>query len=111
MKNENNYIIKGGEEGKKRLGLLSEILETYTRSFIKSVVNLKGKRFLDVGSGGGHVSLMASDMVGQEGQVTAIDFDAEIIKLAAGDAKELGIEFSKELTARAGTVLENGQVK
>jgi ubiquinone/menaquinone biosynthesis C-methylase UbiE len=92
MKNENNYIIKGGEEGKKRLGLLSEILETYTRSFIKSVVNLKGKRFLDVGSGGGHVSLMASDMVGQEGQVTAIDFDAEIIKLAAGDAKELGIE-------------------
>jgi ubiquinone/menaquinone biosynthesis C-methylase UbiE len=92
MKNENNYIIKGGEEGKKRLGLLSEILETHSRSFIESVVNLKGKRFLDVGSGGGHVSLMASDMVGRDGQITAIDFDAEIIRLAAEDAKGKGVE-------------------
>jgi ubiquinone/menaquinone biosynthesis C-methylase UbiE len=92
MKNENNYIIKGGEEGKKRLGLLSKILETESRSFIESVISLKGKRFLDIGSGGGHVSLMASDMVGREGHITAIDFDEEIIRLATEDARGMGIE-------------------
>jgi hypothetical protein len=59
----NNYIIQGGEEGKKRLSVLSEILEASTRSLIQSQIELEGKRFLDVGSGGGHVSLMASDLL------------------------------------------------
>jgi ubiquinone/menaquinone biosynthesis C-methylase UbiE len=83
----NNYIIQGGEEGKQRLGVLSEILETSTRSLIQSQIELEGKRFLDVGSGGGHVSLMASELVGDHGHVTAIDFDNEITRLARIDAE------------------------
>jgi ubiquinone/menaquinone biosynthesis C-methylase UbiE len=87
----NNYIIQGGEEGKKRLGVLSEILETSTRSLIQSQIELGGKRFLDVGSGGGHVSLMASELVGVHGHVTAIDFDNEITRLARIDAETKNI--------------------
>jgi ubiquinone/menaquinone biosynthesis C-methylase UbiE len=87
----NNYIIQGGEEGKKRLGVLSEILEASTRSLIQAQIALEGKRFLDVGSGGGHVSLMASELVGPHGHVTAIDFDNEITRLARLDAEAKNI--------------------
>ena len=88
----NNYIIAGGEEGKKRLGVLADVLKTYTRSLIESVGSPSGKRFLDIGSGGGHVSLMMSELAGPEGHVTAVDFDQDIIRLATEDAKEMGVK-------------------
>lgn len=92
MESGNQYIIKGGEEGKSRLNVLADVLKSSTRQLLESVGDLNGKRLLDVGCGGGHVSLLASQLVGPEGHVTAIDFDQEIIRLAAADAKESGIE-------------------
>lgn len=92
MEARNQYIIKGGEEGKSRLNVLSDVLKSYTQSLLQSAGNLNGKRFLDIGSGGGHVSLMMSELAGPEGHVTAIDFDQEIIRLATEDANELGIQ-------------------
>lgn len=91
MQSSNHYIIKGGEEGKSRLNVLAEVLRSSTRSLLESAGDLKGKRFLDVGSGGGHVSLLAAELVGPEGHVTAIDFDPVIIGLAEKDAEQLGI--------------------
>ncbi|MFM9027833.1 MAG: methyltransferase domain-containing protein [Bacteroidota bacterium] len=92
METRNNYIIQGGEEGKSRLNVLSDVLKSTTRSLLESVGKLSGKRLLDIGSGGGHVSLMMSELVGPKGFVTAIDFDQEIIRLSVADAKALGIE-------------------
>lgn len=91
MKAGNQYIIKGGEEGKSRLSVLADVLKSSTRALLESAGDLTGKRFLDVGSGGGHVSLLASELVGPEGCVTAIDFDQVIVGLAEKDAEELGI--------------------
>jgi 2-polyprenyl-3-methyl-5-hydroxy-6-metoxy-1,4-benzoquinol methylase len=91
MKARDQYIIKGGEEGKRRLQVLADVLKPSTQLLLESTGELRGKRFLDVGSGGGHVSLLASEMVGEQGLVTAIDFDQEIVSLAAKDAQELGI--------------------
>lgn len=92
MEEENKYIIKGGEEGKKRLDVIAEILNGHTKQLIEIDSSIEGKRFLDVGSGGGSVSLMASHMVGAKGSVTAIDFDNEIIELSKADAKSLNVE-------------------
>ena len=75
METDNHYIIKGGEEGKKRLNVLANVLESHTRSLINSAGDMAGRSFLDVGCGGGNVSLMAADLVGKEGHVTAVDFD------------------------------------
>ena len=41
---------------------------------------------LDVGCGGGHVTLLMASMVGPEGKVTGTDTDEEIIELAQEDA-------------------------
>jgi len=87
----NDYIISGGQEGKKRLNVLSEILKDHTRALLETDGSISGNRMLDLGCGGGNVALMAARMVGPEGAVTAIDFDTEIIALARQDASEAGI--------------------
>lgn len=91
MQKENSYIIEGGFEGKKRLEVLAELLNASTHAFLASRGPLSDKRFLDVGSGGGSVSVMVSGMVGPQGHVTAIDFDQDIIDLCIADARHLKI--------------------
>jgi ubiquinone/menaquinone biosynthesis C-methylase UbiE len=89
---ENDYIISGGQEGKSRLNVLSDILSSYTKTLLEKDGPISGKTFLDVGCGGGNVSLMAARMVGETGSVTGIDFDKEIISLAQKDAVKEGIK-------------------
>lgn len=88
---ENEYIIKGGEEGKKRLAILAEILHEYTKAFIEADGKIDGKKFLDLGCGGGDIALMAAQMLGTEGSVVAIDRDKEIVALAKTDAEFQGV--------------------
>lgn len=87
----NPYIIERGAEGKKRLNVLADILNPYSRQLIESEGSIVGKNFFDVGCGGGNVSLMAAQMVGATGTVLAVDFDEEIVQLAASDAQEIGL--------------------
>ena len=42
---------------------------------------------LDVGCGGGHVSLLMASMIGPAGKVVGTDTDKEIIELAKEDAE------------------------
>ncbi len=87
----NNYIIEGGKEGKKRLDVMAEILNTDTLKLITGNEDLSGKSFLDLGCGGGNLALEVAGLVGENGHVTAIDFDAEIIRLAQADADRKAI--------------------
>lgn len=87
----NNYIIEGGAEGKKRLEVIASILNGHTKQLLEGIATLDGKHFLDVGCGGGSVSLMVAQLAGANGNVTGIDFDNEIIKLAEKDATDKGI--------------------
>ena len=88
---ENEYIISGGQEGKNRLKLLADILKASTKSLLEADGSVLGKKILDVGCRGGDVSIMAAQMVGENGCITGLDFDNEIIKLAQQDAREQGI--------------------
>jgi ubiquinone/menaquinone biosynthesis C-methylase UbiE len=85
---DTGYIISGGTEGKTRLNVLSDVLKDDTSSLIEQTGPVTGKKFLDLGCGGGNVSLMVAKMVGETGHVTAIDFDEKIIALAQKDATE-----------------------
>jgi len=49
-----------------------------------------GERVLDVGSGAGTDSLVASQMVGPEGQVAGVDMTPEMVAKARGAAAEMG---------------------
>lgn len=91
MKTTGTYIITGGEEGKKRLGTLSEVLYPYELSLLQQQGLTQGMSFLDAGCGGGHVSLMVAGMVGDAGRVTGVDFDKDIIELDRKEAIERGV--------------------
>ncbi len=92
MKEEKNaYIITGGEEGKKRLKILAEVLSSTTKSLFEITGPLTGKKILDVGCGGGDVSIMLARMVGNNGSITGLDFDKEIVNLAQEDAINEGV--------------------
>lgn len=87
QKNDHDYIISGGQQGKSRLDVLSHILHDHTRLLLEQHGVAKGASFLDVGCGGGNVAAMVADMVGSHGSVTAVDFDEHIIALARQDPK------------------------
>ena len=88
---DNKYIIHGGAEGKARLNILSETLHPYMAPYFRAHRVTEGMTFLDVGCGGGNVSVLASEMVGPDGSVVGIDFDEELIKLNRQDLARNGI--------------------
>ena len=58
-------------------------------NFIKSSVNIKGKKILDVGCGGG---ILSESLVNEGADVTGIDQGDRVIKIAKLHAKESGIK-------------------
>ena len=86
-----DYIISGGEAGKNRLNVLSEVLAEYEEALLNRLGLANGMSFLDMGSGGGNVAMLAAKIVGASGSVTALDFDKEIISLAQQDAADKGL--------------------
>jgi protein-L-isoaspartate O-methyltransferase len=81
------YAIRGGKEGKERLNLLARVMLPTTLQLLNAVGVNKGMRCLDVGCGGGHVTLLMARLVGLEGQVVGTDMDGEVIALAREDAR------------------------
>ena len=58
-------------------------------NFIKSSVNIKGKKILDVGCGGG---ILSESLANEGADVTGIDRGDRVIKIAKLHAKESGIK-------------------
>jgi 2-polyprenyl-6-hydroxyphenyl methylase/3-demethylubiquinone-9 3-methyltransferase len=58
-------------------------------NFIKSSVNIKGKKILDVGCGGG---ILSESLANEGADVTGIDQGDKVIKIAKLHAKESGIK-------------------
>src|SRR5204862_6339468 len=63
-----SYAIAGGEGGKRRLNLLAEIMRPTTLRFLEEVGIRRGGRCLDLGCGGGHVTLDLARIVGPQGR-------------------------------------------
>jgi len=81
------YAICGGMDGKKRLDLLARVLLPTTTELLNRAGLIRGMKCLDVGCGGGHVTILMARIVGPEGSVIGTDTDAEILGLAREDAE------------------------
>jgi ubiquinone/menaquinone biosynthesis C-methylase UbiE len=81
------YVISGGKEGKERLKLLSQVLLPTTSQLLKTAGISEGMKCLDVGCGGGDVTLLMAKLVGPQGHVGGVDSDAAILALAWEDAE------------------------
>ena len=84
---QHRYAIRGGMEGKKRLDLLARVMLPTTMQLLDRVGLIRGMKCLDVGCGGGHVTILIAGIVGPEGRVIGTDTDAEILALAKEDAE------------------------
>jgi ubiquinone/menaquinone biosynthesis C-methylase UbiE len=85
---QEQYIIQGGRSGKERLSVLARALQPTTLHLFERVGLQAGMHCLDVGCGGGDVTLEMAHLVGSEGRVCGFDFDADILNLARRDAEE-----------------------
>jgi len=102
-----HYVIRGGEAGKKRLDLLAAIMEPSTKDLLTRLGVGPGKRFLDLGCGGGHVSLLAASLVKPDGAVTGVDLDATKLDLARETAAGLGADNVRFVNGNAADATEN----
>jgi ubiquinone/menaquinone biosynthesis C-methylase UbiE len=94
-----SYAIRGGNEGKERLDVLARVLLPTTTQLLDRVGLIRGMKCLDIGCGGGHVTILMARTVGPEGRVIGTDTDAKILALAREDAKAAkaaNIEFQQQ---------------
>ena len=97
---ERDFIFPTGRAWAEDLGYpaeLAHVPELAVESFA-GVANLwelgrlvPGERVLDLGCGAGTDSLIAAQMVGEQGQVTGIDMTAEMLAKARAAAAEAGV--------------------
>lgn len=85
------YVIEGGPAGKARLNVLAQALEPTTQALFERIGIVSGMTCLDMGCGGGDVTQLLAQRVGPRGRVVGLDFDSEIVRLAAADAQAAGL--------------------
>jgi SAM-dependent methyltransferase len=85
-----SYIIRGGMEGRERLRLIACIMRPMTLALLERAGLRKGMNCLDVGCGGGDVSLELARVVGPEGCVVGVDLDEVKLETARAEAAVAG---------------------
>jgi SAM-dependent methyltransferase len=86
-----HYVIRGGVEGRERLRLLARVMRPTTTALFERLGVGEGQACLDVGCGGGDVTLELARRVGARGWVVGIDLDGTKVRLARAEAAELGV--------------------
>jgi ubiquinone/menaquinone biosynthesis C-methylase UbiE len=86
-----NYVIRGGHEGRARLQVLARVLAPTTSLLLDRVGPLDGARVIDVGCGGGDVTFELARRTGANGKVLGVDLDEAKLALARDDAAREGL--------------------
>ena len=102
------YTIAGGLAGKTRLNVIAEVMRPATTALLAAAGVSEGARCLDVGCGGGHVSLELARVVGPSGSVVGIDLDASVLELARADAAAEGLAGTIEYRVGAAESIDGG---
>jgi SAM-dependent methyltransferase len=93
-----SYMIRGGNEGRARMSVISRVLGPATGALLDRFEPLEGMLAIDAGCGGGDVTLELAQRVGPNGRVIGFDLDEVKLAAARAEAVEQGIanvEFQK----------------
>lgn len=88
--------------------LISQVLETTTDDLLRRAGLREGAVALDVGCGGGEVTLQMARCAGPSGRAIGIDMDDAKIRLASQDATKLGIRNVEFRVAKVEDLDERG---
>src|SRR5918999_1160098 len=83
-----SYVLRGGQAGAARLRLINRVKWPTTERLLSTAGLRAGMRVLDLGCGGGAVTLKMAALVGEEGEVVGIDLDPSILRLAQQEADD-----------------------
>ena len=91
------YVLRGGRAGAQRLRLLNRVKWPTTEAVLGAAGLRAGMSCLDVGCGGGDVTLKMAAIVGAEGNVVGVDRDEAILRLAGQEAErqDLSVTFRR----------------
>jgi ubiquinone/menaquinone biosynthesis C-methylase UbiE len=98
-----SYIIRGGEEGRTRLAVISRVLAPMTQALLDRFEPLAGQLAIDAGCGGGDVSFELAARVGPGGRVVGFDLDDDKLALAREEATRRGLG---NVEFRTGSVID-----
>jgi SAM-dependent methyltransferase len=85
-----DYAIRGGAAGRERLRILSRIMCASTTSLFDRLAISNEQECLDVGCGGGDVTLELARRIGPRGKAVGVDIDATQLDIARGEADAQG---------------------
>jgi SAM-dependent methyltransferase len=86
-----DYVIRGGIEGRDRLRVLSRTIRPGTSAFLDRLGIEDGLSALDVGCGGGDITVELARRVGPTGSAVGVDIDESILELARQEARDAGV--------------------
>jgi SAM-dependent methyltransferase len=86
-----HYVVRGGMEGRERLRVLARVMSPTTDDLFARVGIAPTARCLDVGCGGGDVTLALARRA-RDGAVVGIDVDETKIDLARAEAADAGVD-------------------
>src|SRR5438105_8790236 len=87
-----DYTIDRGVGVRERMDLLAKVRDASTRALFNLVGIPAGARCVDLGCGGGHVTMELARRVGSRGYVLGIDLDAELLGVARERAANEGLQ-------------------
>jgi 2-polyprenyl-3-methyl-5-hydroxy-6-metoxy-1,4-benzoquinol methylase len=99
-----DYLFGQSAEETERLRLQARMFAPYTARFLEDAGVSRGMKVLDVGTGAGDVALLAAELVGQDGTVVGIDFNAELVQAARARAAAAGFEHVSFVAGDAASV-------
>jgi ubiquinone/menaquinone biosynthesis C-methylase UbiE len=85
------YVIRGGKEGYERLTLLARDRWPDTAALFRRAGLSPGMRCVDLGCGGGEITLQIARLVAPGGSVTGVDMDEVKLELGRRAAAERGL--------------------
>ena len=99
------YAIEGGRADADRLARQARVMAPATADFLTRVGVAPGWRCLDVGCGGGQVTIALARAVGPSGRVVGIDTDEDVLQIARRTAQRAGVR-AEFISADASEPLE-----
>ena len=86
---EEHYVMRGGSKGRDRLRVLSRVVQPTTAQLLARVGVASGWRCLDVGCGGGDVTVQLAELA-HPATVIGIDIDGPQLEIARREANAAG---------------------
>ena len=88
---QSQYVIQGGASGRERLRILAGVMGASTRALLDEVGIPAGAHCLDVGCGGGDVTLELARRAGPAGRAIGVDLDEAKLRIARDEAAQHGL--------------------